>query len=465
MTTEPAPPPVSVGVDWATPVGTSRTTLTTHMWTAPPMRRGSPIHDKAFDALRALDADLVRFLPWYSHPRVAVAALTPPTGTDTSWDFTLLDPFVEDFMAATAGRRVVANFATIPTWMFVTPEPVPVPDDPTETQWDYEQGTELRDPSGAEVADYFFRLASWYIAGGFTDEHGRRHESGHHYRFAYWEILCEPDMGHRIPPATYTTIYDAVVERLRPLDPEMKFVGLSLSHVHHDPEYFWNFLDPANHADGIPLDAVSYHFYGSPEIVNPFSEHGNAPYAHWRDVLFSQAEWFLDQVRFIDSIRRRLAPGTATFINELGTFTPDLMNPAPEIPDEYWTLSAAVQSYLWSRLVELGVDLVGIAEFMDYPGMIPGTSLLDWETGAPNARYDALALLLRHFGPGDTLVATTTGFPGFRDVRVHAQGFIAPDGTRTLLLVNKTAHPVTVAVNDGSGTATLDTFATAVMAF
>lgn len=452
----PAIPPVGVQVDWATTTGTSRTTLTTHLWTAPPLRRDSPIHDKAFEALRELRVDLARFLPWFSHPRIAVPALSPPTATETSWNFAQLDPFVADFVDATGGRPIVANFATIPTWMFVTPEPVAVPDDPDEIQWDYEQGTELRDPTGAEVADYFYRLASWYIAGGFTDELGRWHESGHRYRFAYWEVLCEPDIGHRLSPETYTRLYDAVVTRLAPLDPDMKFIGLSLSHIHHEPEYFWSFLDPANHPSGVPLDAFSYHFYASPEIANPFGEFGNAPYAHWRDIFFAQADAFLDQVRFIDSIRRRLAPDTATFINELGTYPPDVMNPTPSIPDEYWALSGSIQSYLWSKLVEVGIDLVGIAEFMDYPGMIPGTSLVDWETGAPNARYHALALLLRHFGPGDTLVATTTGVPGFPDPRVHAQAFLTTDGRRKLLLVNKTAAPVEVSLPQDTGQPTLE---------
>ncbi|WP_202805991.1 hypothetical protein [Actinopolymorpha alba] len=448
----PELPATRVQVDWETITGISQTTLTTHLWTAPPLRRGSPIHDKAFGALRELNADLVRFLPWFSHPRLGVPALTPPTDTETSWNFELLDPIVEDFMNATAGRPVVANFATIPTWMFDTPQAVEIPADPDEIQWDYEQGTEFRDPTLAEVADYFYRVASWYIAGGFTDELGRWHESGHHYRFAYWEVLCEPDLGHRLSPEVYTRLYDAVVERLQPLDPDMKFIGLSLSHMHHQPEYFWQFLDPAKHRDGIPLDAFSYHFYASPEIVNPFGEVGNAPSAHWRNIFYAQADAFLDQVRLIESIRRRLAPNTKTFINELGTYPADVMNPAPDIPDEYWALSASLQSYLWANLVSLGIDLVGIAEFMDYPGMIPGTSLLDWESGAPNARYHALALLLRSFAPGDSLVATSTGVPGFPNPRIHAQGFVSVDGSRSILLINKTTNPVSVAIDSDIST-------------
>ncbi|NKY58423.1 hypothetical protein [Nocardia flavorosea] len=53
-----------VAVNWTTPTITSRTTLTTHLWTAPPLQRSSPIHDKAFAALRALRTQRTRFLPW-----------------------------------------------------------------------------------------------------------------------------------------------------------------------------------------------------------------------------------------------------------------------------------------------------------------------------------------------------------------------------------------------------------------
>jgi hypothetical protein len=451
---------IPVRVDWQTITGVSRTTLTTHLWTAPPLRRGSPIHDKAFKALRDLRADLVRFLPWFSHPRVSVPELYPPTETETYWNFGLLDPFVEDFMAAAEGRPVVANFASIPAWMFTTP--VHVPDDPYETVWDYEQGTELRDPTCTEVAEYFYRIASWYIAGGFTDEHGRRHESGHQYRFGYWEVLCEPDF-RGMPPDVYTRLYDAVVKRLCTLDPQMKFIGLSVTTMCRQPEYFWSFLDPANHAAGIPRDAFSYHFYAMPEVVNPYSPQGNAPFAHWRDIFFAQAEGFLDQVRFIESIRRRLAPDIKTFVNELGTFVPDVMNPQPDIPDVYWDLSASVQSYLWAQLVALGVDLVGVAEFMDYPGMIPGATLIDWNTGEPNARYRALAVLLDHFGPGDSLVATGVGDPAAPDSRVHAQGFINPDGARKLLIVNKTPEPVEITLDPNSEPITVGGYATSVI--
>ena len=82
-------------------------------------------------------------------------------------------------------------------------------------------------------------------------------------------------------------------------------------------------------------------------------------------------------------------------------------------------------------------------------------SLLDWDTGEPNARNHALALLLRHFAPGDTMVATATGAHG-SDPRVHAQAFRTTKGHRTILLINKTSDPLAVSLPPGLGGAHLE---------
>lgn len=185
------------------------------------------------------------------------------------------------------------------------------------------------------------------------------------------------------------------------------------------------------------MDAFSYHFYASPEIVNPFGTEGNADPLTWRSTFFAQADAFVENVAYIRSIAQRLAPDAKTFLNEIGTYPADVMNPAPQIPDFYWTLSGSLHAYLWARLLPLGIDLFGVAEFMDYPGMIPGTSLIDWETGEPNARYHVTQLLLSHFARGDSLVATSAGDPGFPDMRVHAQAIIGRDAEKSLLLINK----------------------------
>ena len=145
-------------------------------------------------------------LPWLPYPRLSVAELKPPAKGETFWDFSRIDPMMEDFMNATGGHSVVINFSTMPAWMFKTAKPVSYPDNPEEVYWNYTQGTEFRDPSMKEVADYYARLLSWYTRrGGFVDELGKRHESGHHYNIAYWEALNEIDLEHHLTAGTIRT--------------------------------------------------------------------------------------------------------------------------------------------------------------------------------------------------------------------------------------------------------------------
>ncbi|MBB3665133.1 MULTISPECIES: hypothetical protein [Prauserella salsuginis group] len=77
-------PTIPVSPDWSAEGRTVRTVLTTHAWTAPPLERGAPAHDRAFAALSDLRVDYARFLPWFSHQHVSVAALEEPTDTATA---------------------------------------------------------------------------------------------------------------------------------------------------------------------------------------------------------------------------------------------------------------------------------------------------------------------------------------------------------------------------------------------
>jgi len=160
----------------------------------------------------------------------------------------------KDFLAATEGHPTVMNFSTMPTWLFKTDKPVTYPADSNQLVWNYTQGTELRDPTGKEMAGYYERLLSWYTKGGFTDELGVRHESGYHYSFPIWEVLNEVDSEHSMTPEDYTKRYDMIVEAIHRVSPETKFMGLALALPRDHPEFFEYFLNPAHHKPGIPLD-------------------------------------------------------------------------------------------------------------------------------------------------------------------------------------------------------------------
>jgi hypothetical protein len=419
-----------VKVDWQKIQSVSKTTPTLQVVVNPPLRRGSPIHDRVFQNLRELGADYVRYVPWLPYPKLGVAELEPPTNEKTSWDFSLIDPMTLDFLDATKGHSVILNFSTIPQWMFKTPSPVSYPEDPNQAIWNYTQGTELRDPSMKELGDYYARLVSWYVNGGFTDELGQRHESGHHFKIDYWEVLNEVDFEHEMTPEQYTARYDAIVSAVQKVSPQTKFVGLALAAPSDNPRMFEYFLNPKNHQPGIPLDMISYHFYASPSA-------DQTPEIQ-QYTFFDQADRFIASARYIDTIRQRLSPSTRTTIDEIGSISADdggqskPNHVTKPIPNSYWNLSGATYAYVFGNLASLGIDVAGESQLVGYPTQFPSVSMVNWNTGAPNARFRVLELLKNNFQAGDKLVEVSSGTP-----YIYALGFVNPDGTRKLLLVNK----------------------------
>jgi hypothetical protein len=413
----------AVSINWDKTTFISKTTPTLQVVYNPMLRTHSPIHDGTFNALKSLSADYVRYVPWFPYVRAAVVEVKAPTANETFWDFQYADTVMRDLMAATAGHSVVINFSTIPVWMFKTDKPVEVAADADAINWKYNQGKQLRDTTGKEVAAYFARLLSWYTKGGFTDELGKYHKSGFYYKIPYWEVLNEPDLEHAISPKMYTKMYDVIVAEMKKVLPTTKFIGISVAHE-TNPDWFEFFLNPANHAKGISLEGISYHFYGRPSVVGQ-------PIESYQYSFFDQADGFLDRVRYIENIRKRLASHTFTTINEIGNILED-HDYKGIIPTAYWNLSGAMYAYIYLELTKLGIDVAGESQLVGYPTQFPDVSMMNWKTSKPNARYWVLKLLKDNLGPGDKLVATTVGTP-----EVSAQAFNTSTGKK-LLLINKT---------------------------
>ena len=422
-----APQP-ALHIDWNKTTHTSKTTSTLQLVENPMVRPSSPIHRATFAALKDLGADYVRYVPWFPYPKMAVAELKAPTKDATFWDFTYLDSTMNAFMDATKGHSVVINFSTTPAWMWKTDAPVVYPEDPYQPFWDYNPGRQLRDTTGRELAAYYARLFSWYTKGGFTDELGKYHQSGHFYNIPYWEVLNEPDLEHNISPQLYTKLYDVIVREMKKVSPQTKFIGMSLA-VATDPAYFEYFLNTKNHAPGIKLEGISYHFYAGPSVE------GQTP-ADYQYTFFEKAGAFLDRVRFIENIRKRLAPDVFTTINEIGSIlrSPQVIKP---IEPEYWSLSGATYAYILLELTKMGVDVAGESQLVGYPTQFPDVSMMNWETGKPNARYWVLHLLHEHFQSGDQLVETS-GQPA----DILAQAFVTKKG-RKVLFINTRNKEVT----------------------
>jgi hypothetical protein len=428
-------------VQWDKTTVISKSTPTLQVVVNPPLRHGQPLSAASYQAVKELGADYVRYVPWLPYPRLAVAELEPPTPEKTSWDFSLIDPMTKDFLAATEGHPTVMNFSTIPTWLFKTDKPVIYPADPNQVTWDYTKGTELRDPSGKELGGYYARLVSWYVDGGFTDENGVRHESGYHYKLPVWEVLNEPEFEHSTTPEEYTERYDAIVEAIHAVSPETKFMGMALAMPSLVPQYFEYFLDHKNHRPGIPLDMISYHFYASPDAGQTID--------NWQYTFFDQAAGFLNSVRYIEAIRKRLSPDTRTDTDELGVILPTDNKAGDNVPPPpaYWNLAGSLYAYLYIELSQLQIDIIGESQLIGYPTQFPSVSMMNWQTNKPNARFWVLKLIKDSFHPGDTLVETKLA--GDHSGDVAAQAFITPGG-RKLLLANKRNRAVEIALPDAA---------------
>ena len=433
--------PTQLTIHWDKTTVVSKTTPTLQVVVNPPLRHGEPLAAASYKAVKELGADYVRYVPWLPYPKLGVAELEPPTAQKTSWDFSLIDPMTKDFLDATEGHSTILNFSTIPTWLFKTDKPAVYPADPNHVTWDYTQGTELRDPTGKELGDYYGRLVSWYVNGGFTDENGVRHESGYHYKLPIWEVLNEVDFEHQTTPEQYTERYDAIVSGIHKASPDTKFVGMALAMPGLVPRYFEYFLDHKNHKPGTPLDMISYHFYASPVAGQTID--------NWQYTFFDQAAGFINTVRYIESIRKRLSPETKTTIDELGVILPTDNTPEDKVapPDAYWNLAGALYAHCFIELSQLQIDVVGESQLVGYPTQFPSVSMMNWRNNKPNARFWVLKLLKDSFHPGDTLVETS--LKGANSGELSAQAFITPAGHK-LLLANKRNHSIEVPLPDAA---------------
>jgi hypothetical protein len=224
----------------------------------------------------------------------------------------------------------------------------------------------------------------------------------------------------------------------------MKFVSLALDSAEgHMPltEYF---LDPHHHPSSIPRDVMSYHFYAHPDQHEP-------PEVQ-QYTFFAQADRFLAVVRWVESVRKRLSPQTRTDLDEVGSQTgtdgtgmpPSYV--APPIPNSYWNLSGATFAYVYAETAKLGIDIVGESQMTGYPTQWPSVSLVDWNTGQPNARFWVLKLLHSNFAPGDKLVEAGTDTPS-----LYSLGFATQDGKRKLLLINKRDRTIAATLPGAAG--------------
>ena len=218
-------------------------------------------------------------------------------------------------------------------------------------------------------------------------------------------------------------------------------MGMALATPSEDPAFVEYFLNPAHHKQGIPIDYISYHFYATPTRGQSIE--------NWQYTFFDQAAGFLNTVRYIENIRKRLSPETKTDTDELGSILPTDNTPADKVPPPraYWNLSGALYAYLYVELSRLQIDIIGESQLVGYPTQFPSVSMMNWESNQPNARFWVLKLIKDSFHPRDSLVETS--LKGDVSSDLEAQAFFTPAGHK-LLLINKRNRTLEVPLPDAA---------------
>lgn len=436
----------------------------------------NPIHDNAWASLKALQADLVRFVPWFPYPKKSVAELDAPSKSKTrrtSWDFSHILPQLEDFMDAVYGQNhtVVLNFATQPCWLFGDAENktqnCSYPENPDESFFGYVRGNRknLLDPSGETLASYFGRLLSYIVKGEFVDEDGVKHTGGPAYsRFNrknghVWELFNEAEHSYTVDQYIhdYDVVVSEMIEAVGGPDYAPAFMGIGGAAVGSvgGAEWLPPFLNRSKHGPSVPpIDYVSIHHYaGCSKRTDPstYSSGFFGDFSAWMKDFKDKAITARDASSF---------PHTKIDLNEIGIIMPHDNDPGKGItanlPDIYWNAAGATYAYVFATLAPLGVEVLGQSQLAGSPEIpewgiplpqYPSVSLLDWRTGLGNARYWVLKLLIEEFAPGDALVSTQcqAGTPG--TPLLSCMGAITKSGAHKLLIVNHLNEVQSVKMN------------------
>eukprot|EP01043_Picozoa_sp_COSAG02_P046987 COSAG02_NODE_4455_length_5341_cov_2.211560_1_plen_494_part_00 len=425
----------------------------------PPMWPTSPIRATQLHWLSALGAEAspVFWQSWWLYPHTAVAELQPG-----QWNFSQITPLLQDMLNATRGRELVLQFGTVPTWMESGPT--------GDRRWDFGNASYWNDTQVwmykghnitafrnlTAVAEYYANFMSFYTAGGFTDSKtGKHYDSGFHYDIPYF--MFGNEMEYKQTPEVFTQQSDAVNTAVAAVSPNTKFIGLGLAGVNKSYEgsnysYFKYFLNQTNHAASAPVsEAIDYHYYASPS---------NRTNVSCYTAIFAQADGFIERVRAVEAVRRRLSPSTKTYLKELGVIAPGDPFSMTPLPDLFWSASAAYWVYLYSQLALLKIDVASMSQLvgglhdqgkdgLGHGANYASVTMLDWVTGKPNARYYALRMLVHAFGSRAKRLVQTNLDHGTHSSAVtggvYAQAFEVTehDGSKQkkLLLVNKDLEP------------------------
>lgn len=309
-----------------------------------------------------------------------------PAARHSYWNMTLLDALFTDFWSAVDGDRSapIPSFSTQPTWMYDSSS-YAWQEDPAVPWYGYDTGVA---PAAnlTVLGDYYGRLVSYFVRGGFEDEYGVAYmrPAGPVGSMPLLEIFNEVDYEHAHTAVSYTLDFDAVVSGVRRwADPgrSINFVGLCLPNIDDTAKVVaWSeyFLNASNHAPDVrdALNYIGYHAYPTAGTFTP----DPTTFAG----MFDYADDFVDnKVAQVDAVIARLSPTTLTFLDETGTDMDQVLNPELPVPanaPRYWVASAGYFAYMFCRVARASATVrsLGASQLMDAPGQEPSVTMLDW---------------------------------------------------------------------------------------
>ena len=319
-----------------------------------------------------------------------------------NWNFAPLDDLVNTVRAY--GGEPIMNVRYAPEWMW--------------TCTTFHGIGDIKDLTFTTFADYMARLVSYYNTGSMTTESGTviTNPAGTKNRITHWEIWNEPSLSNETPcrlpnngpaltPDRYVTMWNAVVPKMRAVDPTIKFVGPALDDALTDRNlgYVPALMARATYKP----DAISYHVYGGWENRQSDREIFDGSNLVWglRDITGG-----------VDRLKKE-APGIPIWISELNVNADYATDPAKRP----WTGYGVAWGASAFRLAALkGVSLIRQFEFVSTPQF----GQVDAATGAPTLPYWRDRLLSQAFPAGSTILSSSSSQAEIESLAVRR-----PDGT------------------------------------
>eukprot|EP00912_Choanoflagellata_sp_UC4_P000609 UC4_evm1s379 len=451
------------------------------------------------ESLARAGANNIRLLNFNIFPLASCAQIV-----EGVWNFTLMDKVVIPFLDATLieSGKVIIDIETSPQWMWEDAgacKPLSPNDDSCapanktpdgrsnatcadgssislppgdRTRCPHWGDTHIpRDRSWREIAVYFSRVAQWYTRGGFVDERGIHHYSGHYYdeKRIIWEIWNEINLGreHNVSIEDYVALYDAQVSAMKNLPGgawKGEFGGPSLCGLNRNASarhFFTNFFNKSNHV----INAATFHQYAVCKNNTPAG----------LENIFPSTVHQLSALQTIDDIRKELRPNTSLHLTESGIvcnspFWCDGNNYScyyKTFDRSYWVASATqwiYQFFLSSHIVNLATivqsQILGFpAGYDGLSGEWPCGTMVDWEEKKLNHKYWIMIALLKVINTNSFSFCATEyigkenhypskSFP--ENSSIYAQGIRSSKG-KILVLINTKSTEEKVLVYNAKG--------------